>query len=53
MLDDSILDYINRQAHNDHNLETPDNSILDYINRQAHNDEQMDQALQTYQALTS
>ena len=37
----------------DHDLEAPDDSILDYINSQAPNHEQMEQALQTYQPLTS
>ena len=37
----------------DHDLETPDDSILDFINSQAPNDEQMEQTLQTYQALTT
>ena len=37
----------------DHDLETCDDSVLEYINIQAPNDEQMEQALQTYQSLTS
>ena len=43
------------QMNTDHDLdlETPDDSILDYLNSQAPNDEQMEQALQTYQAMTS
>ena len=41
------------QMNTDHDLKTPDDSILDCINSQAPNDEQMEQALQTYQAMTS
>ena len=41
------------QMKTDHDLKTPDDSILDYINSQPPNHEQMEQALQTYQALTS
>ena len=41
------------QMNTDQDLKTPDDSILDYIKSQAPNDEQMDQALQTYLALTS
>ena len=41
------------QMNTDHDLKTPDDSILDYINCQAPNDEQLEQALQTYPALTS
>ena len=41
------------QMNTDHDLKTPGDSILDYINSQTSNDEQMEQALQTYQALTS
>ena len=41
------------QIHTDHDLETPDDSIFDLMNSQAPSDEQLNQALQTYQALTS
>ena len=41
------------QINADHDLETPDDSILDVINNQVPSDEQLEQALQTYQALTS
>ena len=37
----------------DHGLKTPDDAIKDYMNSRAPNDEQMEQALQTYQGLTS
>ena len=37
----------------DHDLKTHDDSLVDYINSQASNDEQMEQGLQTYQAMTS
>ena len=40
------------QINTDHDLETHD-SILDLFNSQAPNDEQLEQALQTYQVLTS
>ena len=41
------------QINPDHDLETPDDALLDLINNQAPNDEQLEQALQSYQALTS
>ena len=41
------------QINPDHYLETPEDSILDLIDNQAPNDEQLEQALQSYQALTS
>ena len=41
------------QMNTDQDLKTPYDSILDSINSQAPNDEQMEQALHTYQALTS
>ena len=37
----------------EYDLKMPDDSILDYNNIQAPNDDQMEQALETYQALTS
>ena len=41
------------QINPDHYLGTPDDTILDLINNQAPNDEQLEQALQSYQVLTS
>ena len=41
------------QINTDHDLETSNGFMLDLINNQAPSDEQLEQALQTYQALTS
>ena len=41
------------QINTDHDLKTPDDSIFGLIKNQAPSDEQFEQALQTYQALTS
>ena len=41
------------QINPDDDLETPHDAILDFINNQAPNDEQLEQVLQSYQALTS
>ena len=44
---------INPHINTDHDLEIPDDSIIDCMNSQAPNDEQLEQALQSYLALTS